>query len=74
MTFLPRAGGMRRGRFGHCPLSQGSLASHSPHPLGHRGPDPGRGAPGGLSEEDVPLRAWRGGETGRALGLKSQLA
>ena len=61
MTFLPRAGGMRRGRFGHCPLSQGSLASHSPHPLGHRGPDPGRGAPrwafgGGRAPQGVERR------------------
>lgn len=45
MAFLPRAGGMRRGRFGHCPLSRGSLASHSPHPPGHPGPDPEGGAP-----------------------------
>lgn len=33
----------------------------------------GEGPPGGLSEEDVPLRAWKGRETGRALDLKSQL-
>ena len=46
----------------------------APIRLGTEAQIQGEGPPGGLSEEDVPLRAWRGGETGRALGLKSQLA
>ena len=45
----------------------------APIRLGTEAQIQGEGPPGGLSEEDVPLRAWRGGETGRALGLKSQL-
>ena len=45
----------------------------APIRLGTRAQIQGGGPPGGLSEEDVPLRAWKGRETGQALGLKSQL-
>lgn len=45
----------------------------APIHLGTEAQIQGEGPPGGLSEEDVPLRAWRGGEMGRALVLKSQL-
>lgn len=63
MAFLPGAGGMRRGRFGHCPLSRAAWHHTAPIRLGTPGPDPEGGAPrwafgGGRAPQGVEGGVW----------------